>query len=98
MVSMSKEQYNEDLQMASRGAYALGYDDGQRATLKWTTEAPTEPGMFLWQMPIIKTVWLVDVRSDGYFLRFTHPLEKPAHNLRVGSVDGQWFGPIPEPQ
>lgn len=68
--------------------------------LRWTTESPKSPGLFLWRKN--RSAWI----GDWALLRFENLAGKLAWESSTGhkgfnkaiAQNGEWAGPILEPQ
>lgn len=71
--------------------------------LRWTNEPPKEPGWYWWRTDKWNDVQIVFV--DRWIFCKTHRLGFSAKFLKnwkkehdVAALDGEWAGPIPEPE
>lgn len=73
--------------------------------MTWTSEPPTEPGLYLWRLNKDFLPDLVFLTCDtyGYFgkpgaMETTYHTDNFYQNKLAENIGGQWAGPIPEPE
>ena len=74
------------------------------ASMKWTSETPSAPGVYYWRAGggcAVKTVILEYVRGTTAFtkeLHMTYPKSECTAVPYARFMGGEWAGPIPEPE
>ncbi|HKO29883.1 MAG TPA: hypothetical protein VJU54_01995 [Nitrospiraceae bacterium] len=73
------------------------YLEGGSATYTWTTKKPTAPGLYWYRKSVGLKPYIVDVELHRKTLRVDNKNTEQC-NGEVGTIEGQWAGPLLPPK